>query len=422
MPKQINFIKETLKVLPPADKGKRVYYLDSNKKSSHINGFGVVVNDTGKKHFVLTQYFKRDKRTVRLRCGEFPHVTVENARDKAVDYQTKLKQGIHPTEQRQQKASQREQQAANDQLKGITLSEVLDGYLVNRDLKGSTKLDYQKVIKEVWSDWLDKPLIEITDDTVKDRYRKRLKTSKARANYNMRVLRALFNFAKVEYKLPDGSPIFIRNPVSILSEGKEWQKIKRRKRFIYREELADWFNAVENLESNVAKSYFKFLLFTGARRAEAARLRVDDVDFRSGVFTLRDTKNGEDVTLPMSDYVRDMLGCLIVKGEIWVFKSPITDSYIADTRKSLVKIKQQSNIEFSLHDLRRTFITYAESMDISAYAVKALVNHKAGDDTDVTAGYIGGDIERLRKATQRIANHILQYATKQDAKVIELIK
>ncbi len=28
------------------------------------------------------------------------------------------------------------------------------------------------------------------------------------------------------------------------------------------------------------------------------------------------------------------------------------------------------------HDLRRTFITIAESLDISAYAVKRLANHK----------------------------------------------
>ena len=40
----------------------------------------------------------------------------------------------------------------------------------------------------------------------------------------------------------------------------------------------------------------------------------------------------------------------------------------------------------TLHDLRRTFITAAESLDISAYAVKRLVNHKMS--WDVTAGYI----------------------------------
>jgi len=420
MPEQINFTKVSLEALPDAQKGKRDYYLDSNKKSDHLKGFGVVVNDAGKKHFVLTQYFKRDKQTVRLRCGEFPQTTIEQARTKASGYQEKLGAGEHPTEKRQQEARERLQIKANDRFQGVTLQAVLDDYLSTRDLKDSTKLDYVKVIKEVWLDWLDKPLISITDDTVKHRYRQRLKTSKARANYNMRVLRALFNFAAVEYKLPDGSPIFVRNPVAILSEGKEWQKVERRKRYIFREALSDWFKAVDALENQVHKAYFKFLLFTGARRAEAARLLSADVDFRSRVFTLRNTKNGEDVTLPMSNYVHDLLKGLIVDGNEWVFGSPVTGGHIIDTRKQMAKVTQQSGVEFSLHDLRRTFITYAESLDISVYAVKALVNHKSGDKSDVTAGYIGDDLERLRQATQRITNHILQHASDQSAKVVKL--
>jgi hypothetical protein len=59
----------------------------------------------------------------------------------------------------------------------------------------------------------------------------------------------------------------------------------------------------------------------------------------------------------------------------------------------------------SLHDLRRTFITIAESLDISAYAVKRLVNHKMNND--VTAGYIIADVERLRKPMQCITNCFL---------------
>ncbi|MDG1286327.1 MAG: hypothetical protein P8P30_02045 [Rickettsiales bacterium] len=54
-----------------------------------------------------------------------------------------------------------------------------------------------------------------------------------------------------------------------------------------------------------------------------------------------------------------------------------------------------------LHDLRRTFITTAESLDISAYALKRLVNHK--NSNDVTSGYIIMDTERLRKPMEQIS-------------------
>jgi hypothetical protein len=60
---------------------------------------------------------------------------------------------------------------------------------------------------------------------------------------------------------------------------------------------------------------------------------------------------------------------------------------------------------FSVHDLRRTFITVAESLDIPAYALKRLLNHRAAGD--VTAGYIVIDVERLRRPMQHITDFLL---------------
>jgi hypothetical protein len=54
-----------------------------------------------------------------------------------------------------------------------------------------------------------------------------------------------------------------------------------------------------------------------------------------------------------------------------------------------------SGIKFTIHDPRRTFITTAESLDILAYALKRLLNHKMNND--VTSGYLIIDVEHLRK-------------------------
>jgi hypothetical protein len=45
-------------------------------------------------------------------------------------------------------------------------------------------------------------------------------------------------------------------------------------------------------------------------------------------------------------------------------------------------------------------------LDISAYALKRLMNHKMNND--VTAGYIIGDAERLREPIQRITDYLLK--------------
>jgi hypothetical protein len=70
------------------------------------------------------------------------------------------------------------------------------------------------------------------------------------------------------------------------------------------------------------------------------------------------------------------------------------------------KVTAASGIDFTLHNLRRTFVTTAEGQDISAYAVKPLVNHKMR--TDVTAGYIVPGVERLRGPMQRITDYLMR--------------
>ena len=66
---------------------------------------------------------------------------------------------------------------------------------------------------------------------------------------------------------------------------------------------------------------------------------------------------------------------------------------------------ETSGVSFTLHDLRRTYITVAESIDVSAYALKRLVNHKMHND--VTAGYIVSDVERLREPMKRISDYLV---------------
>ena len=49
----------------------------------------------------------------------------------------------------------------------------------------------------------------------------------------------------------------------------------------------------------------------------------------------------------------------------------------------------------------------ADSLDLPAYALTRLLNHKMNND--VTAGYIMKDVERLRKPMQQVANFILKH-------------
>src|SRR5262249_18371033 len=139
---------------------------------------------------------------------------------------------------------------------------------------------------------------------------------------------------------------------------------------------------------------------------EAAALTWADIDFQAETIFIRDSKNRQPHMLPMTEPLRKILDSR-PKGskKDLVFPSKRTKGMIKDLRPDLDKIAEsESDIEFTLHDLRRTFITIAESLDIPYYAIKRLANHK--DSTDVTVGYIVANVERLREPMEKISNFI----------------
>ena len=60
----------------------------------------------------------------------------------------------------------------------------------------------------------------------------------------------------------------------------------------------------------------------------------------------------------------------------------------------------------ALHDLRRSFLTMREKLDVPPYVLKRLINHSLAKD--MTGQYIVQDNERLRQQMSRITNSFLQ--------------
>jgi integrase len=172
-------------------------------------------------------------------------------------------------------------------------------------------------------------------------------------------------------------------------------------------------SGAESQDALVA-DYLELLVLTGLRRREGARLRWTDIDLKGRTLIVRDTKNHEDHTLPLSDRLLDMFKRRykfadgLPKPTGYVFPGAGTTGYLADPRKQANRVIAASGVDFTLHDLRRTFTTVADSLDLSAYAIKRLINHKMRGD--VTAGYVIADVERLRKPMQQITDFMLSAA------------
>jgi len=81
----------------------------------------------------------------------------------------------------------------------------------------------------------------------------------------MRILRAIFNFAKAQYEDSQGHSLINENPVARLSQTRAWYPQKRRKTVIKTHQLYDWYQAVIKLQSGIIRDYLLLTLLTGLR-------------------------------------------------------------------------------------------------------------------------------------------------------------
>jgi integrase len=243
----------------------------------------------------------------------------------------------------------------------------------------------------------------------------------------MRLLRAIFNFAAGEYEDAKGHSLVLENPVNRLSHTRAWYRVDRKQTIIKSHELQQWYEGLQQLthryddgRAEMMQDFFMLIILTGLRRQEALSLPWSAIDFKAKTLTVTDTKNNQQHVLPLSDYLYDLLNRRkIYANSGYVFPSDSSTGYLYDPQKTLRKARKLTGIDFTLHDLRRTFITMAESLDIPVYALKRLLNHKM--TTDVTAGYVVMDIERLRKPMQMITDYMLrEMGTKTTGNVVSL--
>ena len=387
-------------------------------RDSELKGFLVRVTSGGTKSFCLEKRIKGRK--FRRKIGSYPDMSVERARKIAHVRLGQIAEGKNPFEE--------DDNEARDKL---TLSAVLEDYLkARKGLRPRTIADYKQIRDKAFKDWKNKPLKRITKAMVQQRHTwLGHKSGPYYANGAMQLLRALFNYAIAVYDDMEGQPLIQLNPVMVLTTTRAWFPKKRRRTVITRAQLPAWYKAVLDLklqlknpkkpglgldpEAALVSDYLLLVLFTGLRRREAASLRFEDIDFVDRTLTVHDTKNGEPLRLPLSDFLYDLLERRLTEtGGAFVFPGGGKQGHLIEPKRQVQRVIKASGVPFMLHDLRRTFITVAESLDLSHYAIKRLVNHKLAND--VTAGYVVANVGRLRDPMQRITDRLLEFAEFED--------
>jgi len=414
------------------DKGQRTVW------DTQIPGFCLRVGKT-RKTYTLQRDFRRDGKRVTARRAlgiaavapgkRAPTMTVDEARRAALDLIAKLSHGVDPKEEKRK----RDAEAKIEKERGITLGEAAELYKASnaKGKKGrprapKTQDRYAQFFTAGYlAVWMDRPLRSITRQEVYDRHRALTKEvaagkyagakkgrkvperqdGRTTADDVFRWFRAVYNRAmRADETLPVNPCINV-----------EWWNVKAERTAIPSTKLATWYEGVRAIPNPVRRDYLLFVLFSGLRRESAATMRWTDVDWTRKVLHIPRPKGGEDraFDLPLSDYLivllegrRDENPTLAAQQVIaadaleWVWPAYSATGHIAEPREKI------AGVPFTIHDLRRSFVTVAESLDISPYVIGALVNHRQPGGS-MTAAHVAHEVERLRAPMQRIADQLL---------------
>jgi integrase len=165
----------------------------------------------------------------------------------------------------------------------------------------------------------------------------------------------------------------------------------------------EWTRLIEAAAPHLRR--ILIVLYTlGPRRGELLRLQWSDVDMQRREFTLRNTKNGENRTVPMTSEVFQVFR------ESWQERRLDTQSVFLYKGKPIIGIKtafkkacHRAGISnFRVHDLRHTASTNLRRAGVDAATAMRIVGHKS---EQMHRRYNTIEPEDLHRAASKLASY-----------------
>lgn len=366
-----------------------------------LTGFGVRVSAAGRKTFFVMA--RVNSRLVRATVGKSDSMTTEEARKRAKKMLVDMQGGDNP----------------NDEIKcrrsgAMTLGGIFKTFIETRkdrrqELTAGSQKQYSFVFNSHLAHWKGRHVSELTSSMVQDLHAKIGIKHPNVANQAIRLLRRLLNFSQGRHGVPTANPC----------KGTEWFKDGRRNVIIKPGDFKRWYDTVDSMENETARDYLLLILFSGLRRNEGFCLEWQHVDLHGKTLTIPDTKNGEQHTLPLSTFLYKLLSDRYERWQKptgYVFAGWSKTGHIVSMQRAL-KLLKEAGLPYTLHDLRRTFITTAIDLQLNDWTVKRLANHKMMDVTG--KHYAMSDMSKLREPMEKISVELLRMAKDEYGKVIE---
>jgi len=359
-----------------------------------VPGLLIRVSPSGHKAFSVLHRTKDTRRLERVTVGSWPKVSLKRAREKAKVILGRFATGENPADDRRKVLSEQ------------TLGELWTTFLKKhaKPRKRSWKTDERRYKKHL-SQWENVRLSSITTERVSDLLMEiTVKSGSGSANRVRALLFTMFEKGRKEWGLR------LANPVRDTSRNSS----SARDRYLQPDELRRFLRAVDNDHDATTRDYLRLALFTGQRRSTLCRARWEDINLRDEVWSIpaSDMKAGKPLLLPLASAAVQMLSArrrAVGLSSPYVFPTRDPRKPIGARQKSLARVLKNASITgITLHDLRRTFATWAQDAGASLIVVSSLLGHTLPGG--VTAVYARVHIDQLRKCVNDTVENMLRVA------------
>ena len=365
--------------------------------------------------------------------GKVNLYTPIKARHEATKLLAQLKTGINPNEER--KKQERIRLARK-----FTLEDAIKEYSETVEWKNKTNQDALSTLKRRFGDWYQIPIGNISKKDIQRRFIQIKKdvalVKKARDEFReehgiktksyvneiglgeakraFRYLSAIFN-SYVYDDIEDAKLLPNGNPCNILKKPQYKKTLKPRVRNLNARERSLLYDTLlasndPNYPGSIKTDdadLIWLLIHTGLRLNEALSMKWDNVDFENEIFTVLNTKNHKNHTLPMTSATKDLFLRRYEndKKKKFVFPSSIKTKEHMTASRTFPRVCSEVGFDFTAHDLRRTFASVAFSLGHDADAIGQALNHT---QNSVTFLYIQRNHARIKDILMSIQDGLFR--------------
>jgi integrase len=330
------------------------------------NGLQLRITSNGKRSWSLQYRYQGAMRKYTI--GSYPEITLKDARARNTDLRASIQAGNDP-----QTAKKLARSPSSTNVEEC-FEEYLRDYLkINAqkswpEYERAMRRDVLPFVGKIELEALDKPAIRVVIRRITER------GCMVLANRVLQYMSGMLKWAV-------GVGYITVNPAADIPKP---AKERSRERVLSLDEVRTILSACDSL-AGVQAAFVKFLLFSGQRLNEIAKLTRHEI-LNDHIAIPRDrNKSGETIITPLLPHLQDILNTCPRGNGQYIFSTTLGVKPISGFSQIRSFLKKQSGISnWTFHDFRRSMATALADAGVDEFAIKYALNHK---DSSVTGVY-----------------------------------